>query len=584
MSTRNSRVFLGFGLAVAAATAAGAGPLFPGTPAPPPAAGGARRAPPPRPGAPPPAGAPLPPRPPRPPRDAEGGAARGAPRRSTAVLEVAGIVFDAAGAPVEGASVAVFHHLDEEADLAPPTGAGAKGPLEPALLEDLFALDPEEAARAVTYTGIPALPGGPGSRDAVGRALTGVDGRFRVRVTNLNVFRVIAEKEGAGRAASGDAKPDGKDVVLRLGPGAALEGRVVNLAGMAPVEGATVVIRSGSVESGAVTGPGGRFAFDDLPPGQYSVAAGAPGLALATISGVEVPSTTGPLEVGLGGGHAIRVLVMEWTAPPPGWRRTAGSALPPGAPIEGARVVVYRAISDNYVTALTGPDGTARFEGLGDGFWRIGAVKDGYGVGGGGRDVRLSAGSPPEETREVRLEVALPTPVRVMDEGGSPVAGARVYFGGRDEEFDEVRSRLVGRTDAEGAIQVVFDGNIPAKSVVWIVPEDGGAVVMVEPEEFGPGTEAKAVVRPGRVIQGTVADGAGKGIKGAELYLMVTDDEAEVDIALYAYSDAEGRYRFPAVPFGEGTLDVDWGEDWESIDFEADDRRAAIVQDFTLGE
>ena len=79
MSTRNSRVFLGFGLAVAAAIAAVAWLLFSGTPAAPPTSGGSRIVTPPRPVDVPADGAPLPPPPPPPPPGAGGGGAPAGP-------------------------------------------------------------------------------------------------------------------------------------------------------------------------------------------------------------------------------------------------------------------------------------------------------------------------------------------------------------------------------------------------------------------------------------------------------------------------------------------------------------------------
>jgi hypothetical protein len=571
MNAGGRAIFVGFGLAVAAAIGAVAWLVLSGGPSTP--LGGASTV------APSPVGVDAPPEP-GPGRPPHGGTRPSRDPRPAPSLEITGIVVDAGGEPVVGATVGVFLRLEEGTPGAAPDAEAER--VDPDLLMDLFALYPDEVAGAAPYTGVPALPEAGPSLPEEARGTSADDGTFRIKVSGRGTYRVHASKRGAGSAATDEAKPGGPAVTLRLGPSAPLEGRVVRIIGSIPVEGATVVVRSGSVEKGAVTGPGGLFSVEDLPPGKYSVTAGAPGLAPTTLSGVEIPSTTGPLEVLLGGGHTIVVKVMKWEDPPPGWRRTRGNSLPPGPPIAGARVVLFRARSDTYLTALTGSDGVARFERLGEGFWRVGAWKEGYLVGSGGRDVRFKAGSLPEESREVRLEPAVPMVVRVMDEGGAPLANAPVYFGGQDEEFDQRHSRMVGRTDAEGKLTVVFDEGVPAKSVVWIVPENGGAAVMVEPEDFEEGIEVKAVVPPGRVVKGRVTDTKGKPIAGAELYLTVYQDEMDLDLGLFVYSDADGNYAFPPVPFGESSLDVDWVDDWDTVDFEEDDRRSPLVQDFTL--
>ena len=108
------------------------------------------------------------------------------------------------------------------------------------------------------------------------------------------------------------------------------------------------------------------------------------------------------------------------------------------------------------------------------------------------------------------------------------------------------------------------------------------AIAKVEPEDQVSGEEVRAVARPGRVVQGTVTDQKGRGVKGAQVLLDIVDDDREIDVGLYVYTDEKGFYRFPEVPFGEVTLEVDAGGEWDTAEFEADDRRSPLVQEFTL--
>jgi hypothetical protein len=258
-----------------------------------------------------------------------------------------------------------------------------------------------------------------------------------------------------------------------------------------------------------------------------------------------------------------------------------GAAVLQGTPLEGALVVLYHRQSRTYRSAVTGPDGVARIDRLGAGKWLLSARKEGFMIG-LGKEINFRVGSPPEESRDVKMFAAVPTPVRVLDEAGAPVRHAKVYTGGLDVEYDERQSTLVGKTDEEGRIQFAFDDGIPWKGVLWIVPEGGGAVVKVEPDDPTSGEEVKAVVRPGRVIQGTVTDAAGKGIAGAQVLVNVTSDEPEVDVGLYVYTDAKGAYRFPSLPFGDVSLEVDADGEWDSADVDAEVKDDPLVRDFKI--
>ncbi len=176
---------------------------------------------------------------------------------------------------------------------------------------------------------------------------------------------------------------------------------------------------------------------------------------------------------------------------------------------------------------------------------------------------------------------AVETPIRVVDENGNPLRNARVFTGGNDEDYDERRSKLVGRTDDDGRIKFTFDDQVRWKSVVWVVPEEGGGAIKVEPDD-PTGGEVKAVVRPGRVVQGTVTDTKGKALKGVQVHVEVTDDDHDVDVTLNVYTDEKGAYRFPPLPFGDVSLEADLEGEFETQDVDAEVRENPLVRDFKL--
>jgi hypothetical protein len=514
------------------------------------------------------------------------------PSKPRSPFEVWGEVRGPDDVPVPGADVVVLS-LSRKEVLQPSLAPGPER-LAAEVLRECFALEPDEAVKMNLYSGVPAMPGegAPGGAAAppgtesreLRRAATGEDGKFRIQVPGKGPFRIEARKEGVGSAVASDvvavdAANPGPPLVLRLGPSAALSGRVSSNTGSAPVEGAVVVVRAGGIARGARSGPDGTFSVPDLPPGKYSLVAGAPGFAPVTLP-VEAPSAA-PVEVVLGSGFAARVNVMKREIPPPGTRPQRGVPPPRGAPLEGALVVLLHRQTQTYRSGVTGPDGTVVIDRLGMGRWQVSVRKEGFGLG-VGREIDFKAGSPPEDGRDVRLFPIVKTPVSLLDEAGSPVRNARVFSGGLDEDFDERHSVQIGKTDDDGRIEISFDDGVPWKSVVWVVPEDGAAM-KVEPEDPILGTEVKAVVRPGRVVQGTVTDAKGQAVKGAQVHVEVMEDEHDIDVSLYVYTDDKGSYRFPSLPWGDVSLEVDAEGDSDSQEVDAEVKDNPLVRDFRLG-
>jgi hypothetical protein len=503
---------------------------------------------------------------------------RSEPPKPRPTYDLVGQVLGPDGSPAPDADVIVYVSSREPVGQVRSAEPPVSEKVDPEILREIFSLTAEEATTTSWYTGVPVLPANEPTPAEAGRAKSGEDGRFSIKLKSRGPFRAEAQKEGLGHAVANDATAGGPPVVLRLGTAAVLKGRVLNGAGGAPVEGASVVLRSARVARSATTGADGTFSVADVAPGKYMLMAGAPGLAPAVLPAVEVPPPSGSVDVVLGSGCAIRVNAMKWEKPPAGWRRTPGNAYPPGPPVDGAVVVLYHPQTDTYRSAVTGGDGTARIDRLGPGIWRIGAKKEGFSIG-YARDVRFVPGASPEESRDIRLLPAVETPLRILNEDGLPVRHAKIYSGGDDEDFDERTSRVIGTTDDDGVVKVTFDDGVPWKSVAWIVPEEG-AVAKVEPEDPGSPAEQKVVVRPGRTIQGTVKDKAGQGVKNAKVYVEVTDDEKDIDVGLNTYTDAGGNYRFPSVPFGEVTIEAETDDgDWETVDVDETNRENPLVRD-----
>ena len=181
----------------------------------------------------------------------------------------------------------------------------------------------------------------------------------------------------------------------------------------------------------------------------------------------------------------------------------------------------------------------------------------------------------------MRLSPLVASTLVVRGEDGAPLRGAAVYTGGEDEEFDPRRSRLLGRTDEGGRIAVAFDEAVPWKAVAWVVPEGGGAAVRVEAGE--PGEERKVAVPPGRVVRGTVKDSRGRPLGGANVSLLVEKDEREMGLELRTTSDPGGAFRFPAVPYGGATIEVETAEgDFGHLEVEGGNREDPLVREVVV--
>jgi hypothetical protein len=154
-------------------------------------------------------------------------------------------------------------------------------------------------------------------------ATTGQGGGFSVEV-EPGQYTVSARRgDEAGSLDTPVSVAPGKtvrDVRVRLGKGALLEGRVVAKATGAPVSGASVDVspHGSNGDSGrAVTDGEGHFSVGGLAPGSYDVAVSAPGFSRTERSGLTVVSGDRfPLEFQLTGTGAVEGQVKDSAGQP----------------------------------------------------------------------------------------------------------------------------------------------------------------------------------------------------------------------------------------------------------------------------
>ena len=138
-----------------------------------------------------------------------------------------------------------------------------------------------------------------------------------------------------------------------------------------------------------------------------------------------------------------------------------------------------------------------------------------------------------------------------------------------------------GRTVGDGTVPVVFDEAIPRRSALWVEPPEG-AIMRVEPSLREESGEVRAVVRPGRIVRGTVRDRAGSPVAGATVTLKVEAESREFGISLRTATDGSGAFVFPRVAFGAVRVGVEGESDYTEARRGADVKEDPLVVDLRL--
>lgn len=175
-------------------------------------------------------------------------------------------------------------------------------------------------------------------------------------------------------------------------------------------------------------------------------------------------------------------------------------------------------------------------------------------------------GAPAEYT--FRLESAVTASGRVLDEKGKPVAGAKVQVSlANDPKPAKGDSRVrytlssTATTDAEGRWTIGKVPDHPSVELSLLVthpdfvtnnqwnPKEAGVTTKM----FRDGT-AMLTLKSGVIVRGRVTDPDGKPIKDA--VVIFGDDPYNSQTHCKFATDAEGRYRLPALPAGKMSLTV----------------------------
>lgn len=275
-----------------------------------------------------------------------------------------------------------------------------------------------------------------------------------------------------------------------------LEGQVVGADG-GGVAGATVVLER--PERSTITEADGSFAFEQLAPGIYDVAA-VHGEQIGGPISYRLSARGDPALIRLGGGAAVVVHVVDADA----------------QPIAGARVAVL--VGAPARTVRTDARGVARLAPVGIDSVIVEATADGYGPARGNTTVGA-----PGATLDITVALRRGFPItgRVVNERGAPLANVQVTP--QDGRYDHITSAAVV-SDAGGAFAIP----LLAPGTYRLGAVDGEHAAAVTPpvsivdRAAGPITIAMAA---GGVITGRVVDRAGVPVAAARVIVVGRDED-----------------------------------------------------------
>ena len=331
-----------------------------------------------------------------------------------------------------------------------------------------------------------------------------------------------------------------RDVRIQLGPGAVLEGRVVEESGGAPVAGARVDVRfsGGDGDPGvALSDAEGHFIVRGLAPGSYDANVTAPGYS---------PATRWSLTVAQGESFPVE-LKLSRTGAVEGQVRDSR-----GAPVAAARVsainVGRREKDPSSIDVRTDTEGRYRLEGLATGYMSLSARHEGATTG-----VRQLVSVEPDRTARVdfTLEGTGTVEGRVRAARGSLRDVALEVTALADAVSQGVTPDMGHAfVDAEGAFRMVL-------------PPGDYTLLLMTPGRFSLNQQKRVRVEAGRTAQveltweevrdgneyrGVVLEPDGAPSPRAVITLATTEDP-RIPLSMTP-TDEEGRFAIPLTRVG----------------------------------
>ncbi|MGQ9591960.1 MAG: carboxypeptidase regulatory-like domain-containing protein, partial [Planctomycetota bacterium] len=401
------------------------------------------------------------------------------------------------------------------------------------------------------------------------------DGSFRLAALPPGVYDLHAQAPDRPETTLSGVPTGSADVVIYIGQGAEIRGRLADFEGL-PLEGVAVALKrleegpqlplvaapfsklldsiarlAGDEPRVVLSGERGAFSIDHLSPGRYRLQIEERGV-LPFDREVEL-SWGEVLDLGL-----VRVDRGEAIS---GWVLSEN-----GSPIEGARVAVapgrpnflnigtaFNDFLTGRLLAATGPTGLFRLGGLVPGEYQVIATARGHAPG----SVRgARAGGEP---LTIRLAPGARISGRVVALGtGAPIAGARVRAGEVRATADEDgRFELDGVAPRERWREIFSFPGAPERSepanAVRIEAAAPGYLDARESYDLSLGREIAIVLAPAPEIRGTVLDPDGKPAPGSLVRLVpwvpermpaFLDFVGDGSIFLaVSVTDLEGRFR-----------------------------------------
>jgi uncharacterized GH25 family protein len=295
-----------------------------------------------------------------------------------------------------------------------------------------------------------------------------------------------------------------------------LEGQVVDRDDK-PVAGATVVLSSNPPRT-ATSEEDGGFAFDALVGRPYTLVARSP------------QGVAGPVTAKLTDKSDPVVLELQ-----PGAKVTVTVQTTDGKPVDKATVELRSNDTQQQPTKA----GIATFSPVVPGGYQLAAWADGRAPT--FQWLQVGAG---DTTAKVTLVAGAPVSGRVIDEGGKPIAGARVTFHGASDWSQQADERRDGvETDAKGLFRIAA---LPAGSFRFAAAHPDyarGTSQLVTLDGKHEQRDVTITVSAGAAVRGVVVDQSRQPVGGARVRIGIASRRGVIfEPPRQAYSDAKGTF------------------------------------------